>query len=654
MAMFSKIVNFTSKKNRRLLSCLLFLLLAAVSGIHAQDVNLEDAFTLIDSGRYVSARELAEQELRKNRNSIIGNYLMGVVMHRGEVNLPLARYYLGRTRTLIERSNAANFDEEERRTLYLSTLVEILRVAQLMDKRDEHIRIIGDIASIFGLDYGDSAGWSLMKMGRYEEARELMKRYLESDDPDVQNNALNTLGAIEWELGNYDESFEWFTFLVKNESSGRANASKAMHLHNRAEAAVALLRFQEAEKDLLTATGYFHSDASNPWMKLAVIYTGEGRLAEALSALQSMHKWNRRADPALEQQRWNEGQQTAAIVLMAAGYNEEALEILRKIRNRPDRRGLTSGSTDQAEIGLLYLYREALQLRREHLREEMSWNTVKEWGIALGERFKTAWELWEVNNRLNALIVPKNRLLWMLRPYSVDSPLVEWMRTGLHGPLGNGLTQVELTKLLARTGKLADRERSYLRAALGETLAAKSNYRSALPELLAARKSLPREEVLLLARVEALIAHTQERLGDGAAAATAYRNAMERDPGILRALNLSLPVTFASDDSAAAKKAIGFLEKSPRFHSGRGFRLTVTTSGNRLFARLTGSDGAVLSNVSIARLPDNELCARLICREIHRRVFAPKFDLTQTDINSLDGSTSAGDANTLKEMLGIK
>jgi hypothetical protein len=503
---------------------------------------------------------------------------------------------------------------------------------------------------------GERSGWSLMKLGRHQEARQLMQKYLKSKDPDTRRGALNTLGSIEMSLGNYEEAFRWFSIL-KNELTERDAVNIATLVRNRAEVANVLLQFDVAESDTLLATKYFHpSSYSNPWMSLSLLYVTEGRLAEAVSAISSMHAWDRRSDPTLEQQRWNDGQQATAIVLLATGYPDAALQIVRKIRSKPDRRGTTSGTMEQAEIGLLYLWRETLRMQREALREQMISETWPEWFQSGWERMKVERELWAANSRLNALLVPEQRLPWILRPYAPDSPITEWMRPGLYGAVGGGIVRAELEKLIGRTGKLADRERSYLQAAMGESLIMSGSYEKGLAALTAAKEKLPQEEVLLRARMEALAAHALERSGQLDRAAVAWRNAMERNAGLIRLLDLSIPVTLSSDNSPGANEAVSWLEKSPRFHRGRGFSLAVSTTGRRMYAQLRGRDGAVLAQASTLVLPDIKDTARMLCKEVHRKAFATKIDLSQMDINSLDGSVTSGDSSQigLKDLFGVK
>jgi len=622
---------------RRILPIVLLLTLCSVSV--ADDLDLKTVKNLIDNERFVRLREIAEQELRNNNDSVAGNYIMGVAMYRGETNLPLAYHYLERARALVEQEVFVN----DNTLLHVNILFELERVAREIGKHEEHLGIIDEIDFWFGVDYHVSKGWTLMKMGRYEEARELMHRYANSKDPEDRLRAMNTLGALEHLLENYDESFRWFTVL-KKELTVRGSLS-ATALRNRAEIARSLLLFSEAEKDLLQAARYFDPYSySNPWRPLVLLYTGEGRLSEGLSAVREMNQWNRRSNPVIEQQHWNECRQAVAILLMALGYDGEAVDILRGIRNRPDRRGATTGSAEQSEIELLHLYREALLLRRERLREEAVWVSIGNWLATISERLKIQRELWMAERRLNALLMPTDRLSWILRPFTTDSISAEWLRPSIRGVLNDGPMHAGLKILLDRQGDTADRERPYLQAALGETLTAKAKYEAALPHLLSARTGLPMEEVLLRARVEALIARAYERQGDDDAAIVAYRNAIERDPGVFRALTISLPVTFTDDGSAEAIEAVRFLKNSPRFHWGHGFRLSVEMSGGMLTARLSGLDDATLMHASVtANEPTKpKLAARMLCAEIHRRAFAPKIDLSQADINSLDGSTTSG------------
>ena len=69
----------------------LWFIAAVVLLAQQQQTDLATVRQWIDSGRFIRVRELGESMLRQNKNSPMGNYLLGVAMQRGEGNLPLAR-----------------------------------------------------------------------------------------------------------------------------------------------------------------------------------------------------------------------------------------------------------------------------------------------------------------------------------------------------------------------------------------------------------------------------------------------------------------------------------------------------------------------------------------------------------------------------------
>ena len=140
---------------------LLLLLVLCVSALLAEELDLASARNLINSGRFVRVREIAEQTLRENKQSVKGNYLMGVAMYRGEANLPLARYYLGRARTLVEQAEAVGFDNN-RSELHSNVLFELLLVAGLTEKHDEQLKIVAEFNRLFRIDLGERTGWALV------------------------------------------------------------------------------------------------------------------------------------------------------------------------------------------------------------------------------------------------------------------------------------------------------------------------------------------------------------------------------------------------------------------------------------------------------------------------------------------------------------
>ncbi|NDD29474.1 MAG: hypothetical protein EB084_14530 [Proteobacteria bacterium] len=73
--------------------------------------------------------------------------------------------------------------------------------------------------------------------------------------------------------------------------------------------------------------------------------------------------------------------------------------------------------------------------------------------------------------------------------------------------------------------------------------------------------------------------------------------------------------------------------------------MRVGSAGGRVEATLLGADQTVLARASVPETADASETARALCQEVHNRVFSPRIDLSQTTINSLDGSNQSVDAN---------
>ena len=563
--------------------------------------------------QYVKTREIADRVLKSHPDSFEAWYLLGAVYINGDTNLPRARYCLTRARGLIERRWTPPISADGPADFHRWTMSQLVRLAGLSEEREWQVQLIREYGRYYKDGLRHRIGWPLMKLGRFDEARREMLALVDSKDEDVATDAINTLGAIASELDRREESYEWFTRLV-NEVERNKWRMGIEFLTNRASAALGLLRFDEAERELLRAARVGKHSAANPWTDLALLYAGSGRLAEAISAVKNMHVWSSGMDPVLWEQKWNQHQQATATVLLAAGYDEAALSILRRILDRPDRLGTTSVHAHEAEIGLLHLYYETLKARRERVREEMSWSSTADWARKGLERLSIEREMWSARSRAAALIMQHRQLAWTMIPFGPNTTSVEWARPSLREVVGTGLWETELKKLMARTGAEADRERPYLLAAMGESKWTRGRNREAIADLKGAEAGLPAEEVLLRARVNAVIGSAYQKLGDSAAATERYRRALDSDPRVFRMLDIAVPVTVVAAGDAESNQAASMLRGSPRFTQGGGFTIRVARSGQNLTARLQAADGTVFS---AAAAPAKDVPA--FAREFHRR-----------------------------------
>jgi hypothetical protein len=120
-------------------------------------------------------------------------------------------------------------------------------------------------------------------------------------------------------------------------------------------------------------------------------------------------------------------------------------------------------------------------------------------------------------------------------------------------------------------------------------------------------------------------------------------------------MGLALPARIEASPGAVAAAGARLLGRSPRLReSPRGFRVDVSEQGATARACLAGASGVVLgcAEVEVAAGEEPLASARRLAAAFHRRIFAPRIDLSQADLRALDGSTTVA-AEDSRERLGI-
>jgi tetratricopeptide (TPR) repeat protein len=605
------------------------------------------AFEILQKGEHpVMARESAEALLRTHPNSFVGYYILGAVYARVEGSLPKAYYYLKKAQQFIESRWGQKIGEGGPWLWHARSLDELINVTGQMDRYQEQLDLLGERDRYYTPKLTWRWGWPLMKLGRMNEARKKMQEAIASNDPGTVFAAMNTLGAVEMELDHPEAAYRVFQKLINLTAAKKWQRQDATIFRNAAAAALSLMKFDEAEKLLIAASNHFeYGTYSNPWHPLAMLYVREGRMPEAVTAVREMQQWARANRPVLEQQSWSERNCLTAAVLVECGYTEEALQILRLARNRPDRRGGTSTHKDQSEAGFLLLFRHALKVHREMLAEQALSRPFLQRPALWLQSISEGLEMWSAGRRAASLIIENHRLPWSLRltaPDSVD--ILEWCRIDWNEILGSGVVVGETAQLLKRTDSIGLREKPHLQLlrGCGEMLGGNlSAARQLLTETLA---GLPPAEVYARAQAEALLGRTLASSGRFQEAAMHYQQAIEKAPGVFRSMALAIPCRITSSTNPAAMKAAELLATSPRLvKTGQGFDLRIQSSGSQLSAMLLGPDGTVLSEAKALLGKDPVESARRLSGEFHRKAFSPKVNLSQSDIASLDGSNLTGD-----------
>jgi hypothetical protein len=615
-----------------------------------------DLFT--KQGKPIAGSEAARAYLQKHPDSFVACNALGWYYLADDGDLPRAYFYLTRSRKILERSYEGRWSEESPWRFYSSTLRGLYLTNEHMERYEEAIHILDVYNEHFtNKRYSDYA-WPLMKLGRADEARAKIGEALAGKDKDQQVNALNALASIQAEDNQSEESYDTFTELYHRlQASGEK--LPVTELRNRGTAALRLLLIDEAEQMFLQASKNFEADqVSNPWEDLANLYIEEGRLPEAVDAVKRMQEWAYRSLPVMAQSNWNFRQSITACLLYYCGYTEEALRLAERVAFRPDRHGTGSAESDLWQASSLLFYRAALLDHAERLREEMSWSRPLSWPKLALERVGDLARAWSMERESGRIIMSNDGWLADTLRYVGAKSVVTFSGGELQAiaAVGPAVAEAEAKRLLARTGPGPERERPFLLLFLGACQVSRSDAREALANLRLADASLPAQTKVVRGQCAALEALACRELGDRAGEARVLAQLMESDPGAIRRFGLSLPAVVTGSGGPAAEKAAALLRRSPRLDPGTtGYRALVEqTSSGALQGGLDAPDGSVLCRFRVNPGKDADATAREFCRQFHRKVFAPRLDLSQQEINSLEGSTLASQdaSEQLKGLLG--
>jgi len=605
-----------------------------------------DAYAALRSGEPIRARELAQELLRENPESIPGHVLLGYVLYEAEGDLARARHVLRKGKALFEREHGRTSEAGDDQIWHAEALSLLSQVTGEMGEDEEALAIQAEYEAIYQQEQPAWSAWQLMRLGRFNEARRIARYYLRHGrSANARDAARAALCAIEAE--SLDREGAYQACVVEGAYASRAEGvDSSVAWSNAAEAAWVDLRLGEVESLLLESTRHGPQDFGNPWADLVHLYTAQGRLAEASAALREMVAWREGQVANVRAQSWARADLAAGALLLVAGRSEDAERLLTRALDAPDRHGATNEEPTQRVGGAALLLAATLRTRAEEEREAASWAV---WWRAPWHWLHAQWldaRAWLTQRQAVDALAHPRFLQSTLRPHMVDQvilPLSEWAQSDVVRLLGPGVAEAGI--VAAEKVERHSLAPGYF-AALRVEIAALRGDDEALAEL--AKKAvldLPESEVLLRARVSALHGELARKAGDVARSVAAYDLTLQRDPGVVRRLGLALPASFAASGGELAEDAADHLQDSPRFDEQEGgFRVQVSQDGESGRACLLGANSEVLACARAEPRAGESASARArrLADAFHAAVFSARISLSQVDLRSLDGSPLAG------------
>lgn len=636
----TRVADLSLRRTTSLVVGLVFCLLLCGQALadFTPDSRYLEADRLLRDHKFVRAREIAEEMLRERPNSFEAQILLGRVQLLGEGNPGKADYYLRKgLDNLKSRYSSPNYRGAPWKC-YADALWAMYQASMALERYEEAMEWVDEYDKSFPPSRPHLKGWPLMKLGRMDEAREKMSAAMREvgHNAEYVNTVLNTQSALEYESGHLEDSLRLQEELLRRIERGEGFIEPVFYT-NAAESARDLLDFAKTEKYLLDGARYLNSETyATPWSALAELYVGEGRQPEAIQALKqhSRHLASLSADILIQQRA--DSQRVLGTTLLACGHDREAAKILRDVALHGDRNSATSTERSLVRSRNFFFYREALKQKRERIREDRVVGDTKEWIELWLEEAGINHEMEAARRECAALGVKNGGPDAMIAPFGPKGFNCPWLTPAISEIFGKGVVANQTAQILET---LPEKARPFAQAILAEATNDQDLMRSTIEQL-------PPRQALLRARMYALLA----RAGGEA---QNYQKVLESDPPALRRLGLSLPIQLRCSDSQLSN----WILDSPRFHKGKGLALVVEGNVQDGFqGQLQGSDGAVLSRLSSPGGPDAKEVRLAFYRELHQQVFAPRVNLTQMDINGLDGSNLSGGQMRVKleEIVGKK
>lgn len=609
------------------------------------------AWAAVDAEQTIRGRELAEAVLKKHPNSFVGHLALGRALHFGEGNLPLAELHVEQARRLFESRYGSTPDPSSPWRWHVELLKELTYLHADLEHHEIRLKYIKQYNELYEPDMEGERAWPLMKLGRYNEARKTAREAAKSDRYFQRNVALNALCAIEFEAGNDGASYQACKAAV-DAAVEQGLPVSSVDLANLAEAARSMFRLDEAERVDLASTEAALSWYGNPWMELAELYTREGRFMEALSALKEIPGYRAQRPPHVRDSDRNETRRALTAFLLTVGRPGDALAITDRALQTPDRRGHNSRDPGQDEVVMALLDRSARQMSAELVLEQAAGEPFYMWPLAW---LKATW-LRINGSRSGALaarlLSEKDRLVGVFRIGTAHAAVIQpWLAGDIIDIVGPEIARAAITRSRRRDKRPG--ANSYYDAFEAEARLLAGDGEGAVKVGTRAIANLNPAEALLRARVQAVVAEAVRRGGDDDRAVALYEAAMQSDPGVLRRTGWPLPVRFESSGGRVGADVAESLAWSPRLTTASiGLTVRIQANAGGGSACLVGTAGNVLG-CGEAKPKANEDVATLVRKLVasfHEHVFAPHMDLSQADINSLDGSNTV-DRSVLKTLL---
>lgn len=592
-----------------------------------------EAVRAAEEENYVRARELAHKVLRRDPDAVPALRVLAEAEYFGEGKLPRTLRIVRKARHLVEERGRADPADSDSREWYVRCLDLEYEVLCTMDRSEDALQAVRLLEQVYApLPWRRI--WPLFKVNRLDEADAAIDAAEKHGG--WQLTVLNSRCCLAQLRGDRHLDYEAGQKMVAY------RPQSAVFWSNFGEAALGDFRLEEAERAYLRSAKEAEKGGRDyigtPYIALAQLYLQQGRFQESVDALR-----HARADRAKRPAYTLQVDQTQidcslALVLLALGRETDAERFARRAFEQPDRTGHSTRSNAGDALSHGVVLWTILESRNEQLREIEAATPWPARAAVFARRNALALEAWTLRHKLLRLMLDEDR--WkVLRPYlRADCNVESWLLGGLVQMLPAGAMAEALRQ--ARAEETHPAAIPYFDAIEAELALSRGDAQKALELARQAMATLPAEkEKLLRVRASAIGAEAARQLGQTEECLQLVNQVLSSFPQVFRLLKTRIPVHVEHDGSPLAQRLAQRLLRCPRFLEDRaGFLIMVKTRGNHLTFEMYRLAKARHFEGSVPIAGEEDAVIEAATERFFERLMSPAIELTQVEINSLDGS----------------
>ena len=647
--------------------------------------KVEHALALAN-GQNISIRseQLKDQHLpqgpQKGSKPVLAAFVLAQIYEVAEGNFPKALFWMKQSERWLIDACGAKPKSQAAIQIHRDSILGQSFLLGDMDRRSEQLAELDRYNEIYP-SKDELKIWPLVKLGRFEEAREIGIRLIKSVDPFVRSRSYNGLMAVECEARNRKASYDWG--LKGHEDARESSCVIAL---NMGLASRQCFKFDEEERFNRIALKAEDQDcSSSPYIQSSATYLIRGAFQKSIAALS---KWAPKT--AME---WSQSHMRVkarrAELMFSLGVWERGMNEVHQVVTYPDRSaGTDSASEELLNLEASLLYWTLLKGQSIILNEQQKIRGYWSWLMGSYERGVLAFRRWKQGRQVIRYATHQALLIDLLRPYY--SNVHPWYASSLAHLFGTGLLEATLSKVRElEAADYPDVVNAYLNAFEAELALLNKEYQDAHQKAQAALKQLPEAAKLLRYRVQTIkwIADQQDRTV--AALDNDLHILLSKYPTFIRFFEAQIPVSIEHEGRTYSDQIIDALGRSPRFElrTDAQLKMKIMESDQKLQICMFGPQGyrygcaetfidlarekaqqekkmhhgtnkkrnnsanqdpqsSDLSSIEESQAIEPNPVFRLIDR-LHATLFSPRIELSQRELDTLDGNTrqiSAEDA----------